>query len=92
MFICPAPGCAARHPGTLRLLSDAGEHVNPSPYWHRLIAAGAVVVCDPPADRSPEQGEHPPAPTEPVPEQAGQTALPDAPHEDDLNPHEQELS
>ena len=77
MFIRPAPGCAARHPGTLRLLSDEGEHVTPSPYWHRLIAAGAVVACAPPADPAPDQDEHTPADL----------------HEDNPPPpHEQELS
>ena len=58
MFIKPAPGCAARHPGTLRLLAEQGEAVTPSPYWHRLIAAGAVVTCDPPAEPAPDQGGH----------------------------------
>lgn len=47
MKIKPAPGRAARHPGSFRLLSEAGETVIPSPYWHRLLANGDVkIVAD----------------------------------------------
>ena len=77
MFIIkPAPGCAARHPGTLRLLAEQGEAVAPSPYWHRLIAAGAVITCDPPAEPAPDHGDDDHS----------------DPHEDNPHSHEQELS
>lgn len=76
MFIKPAPGCAARHPGTLRLLAEQGEAVAPSPYWHRLIVAGAVIACDPPAGPASDREDH---------ENAN-------PHEGNPPSHEQELS
>lgn len=54
MKIRPAPGRAARHPGSFRRLSEAGETVSPSPYWRRLLANGDVEIVEAEKPAQPE--------------------------------------
>ena len=64
MKIKPAPGRAARHPSSFRLLAEEGEPVTLTPFWRRLISTGDVVVVD---DTTPDH----PAPVEGPNEEAG---------------------
>ncbi len=49
MYIKPAAGLKVRDPISRRHLKEAGEEKPESSHWIRRIAAGDVVVCDPPA-------------------------------------------
>lgn len=43
MKLKPAPGRKVRLPENLRLLSENGEEITLTPWWHRLLATGDVV-------------------------------------------------
>lgn len=67
-FVKPGPNphregepLKVRIPHTHALLAEAGEQVPDTSFWHRRIAHGDVVECDPPK-AEPEPAREPPAP------------------------------
>lgn len=71
MLVKPAPGCAIRAPGTMKLVPDDGLEIDPTvPFWARAIGDGDLVEAEP----------------EPAPEKVTGEGDPahDAPHESDL--------